>query len=267
MEARVDKNKDATLQAFDRLLKIMDELRTQCPWDRQQTIESLRHLTIEETYELSEAILAADMQNVKKELGDLLLHIVFHARIAAEQKAFTLTEVIQALCEKLIDRHPHIYAQAKAQDAQEVAQQWEEIKLKEKGNSSVLGGVPASLPSLIKAMRMQEKALRIGVGQQGAQETFKKVQEKMQVLAQADIQQASDKISSQTLQETLGALLFELVSYARFIKLDPEAALEKANQKFKERVQRMEQQITEEGQHLPQLSPEEVNKYWEQAAS
>ena len=205
------------LQAFDRLLTLMDELREQCPWDRKQTMESLRPLAIEEAFELSEAVLAGNMDAIKQELGDLLLHIVFYARIATEEQAFTLTEVMQALCDKLIHRHPHVYGQAKAADAQVVEKNWEQRKLQEKGNRSVLEGVPSSLPSLIKATRIQEKASRVGFDWQRAEEIWDKVQEAMQELADEVRQRSADKRNQDRVQEAWGDLLFVLVSYALLV--------------------------------------------------
>lgn len=244
------------LQAFDRLLTLMDELRRQCPWNRKQTMESLRPLVIEEAFELSEAVLAGNMDAIKQELGDVLLHIVFYARIATEEQAFTLTEVIQALCDKLIYRHPHIYGQEKAADAQGVEKNWEQRKLQEQENRSVLAGVPASLPSLIKATRIQEKAHGVGFDWQRAEEVWNKVQEAMQALADEVRQPSADKRNQDRIQEAWGDLLFVLVSYARFVAVDPDTALAKANQKFIQRFQYVEQQASKHGKPISQYSPQ-----------
>lgn len=251
--------------AFDWLLSIVDELRENCPWDQKQTMESLRHLVIEETFELSEAILADSTDEIKKELGDLLLHIVLYARIAAEKQAFTITEVIQALCNKLIHRHPHIYGQEKASDAQAATKSWEQFKLYEKKNYSVLEGVPKTLPSLIKAMRIQEKASMAGFDHQRIEEVWQLVQEKTQELTDAINQCSTTTTKQDKIQEELGNLLFALVNYARFIEVNPETALEKANQKFIQRFQHVEQQIRKQGKQLSQLSPKQLSSYWEQA--
>ena len=261
MESHADLDNAKALRAFARLLAIVDELREKCPWDQKQTMESLRHLAMEETFELSEAILEGDMEGIKKELGDLLLHIVFYARIASEKHAFTITEVIQALCEKLIHRHPHIYGQEEAKDIKAVKQNWEKLKLKEKENRSVLSGVPNSLPSLIKAMRIQEKARMVGFDWQDKDEVWQKVQEEMQ-----EVRRASPAPTQQEkVQEELGDLLFALVSYARFIAVNPEDALEKANRKFMRRFQYVEQQLAQHGKQITQLLPQELLSYWEQA--
>ncbi len=243
----------------------MNELREKCPWDQKQTMESLRHLTIEETFELSEAILEGDMEDVKKELGDLLLHIVLYALIASEQHSFTITQIIQTLCEKLIYRHPHIYSQEKAEDIQAVKQNWVKLKLKEKGNKSVLGGVPQALPSLIKAMRIQEKASMIGCDLQDRKAIWKKIKKEMQVLTQQYSQDAPTPIHKKKDQEAFGALLFSLVSYARSIEVNPEEALEKANKKFIREFQHMEQRIANEGRQITQLSIRELMRYWKDA--
>ena len=238
----------------------MDHLRTTCPWNQKQTMERLRHLTIEETFELSEAILEGDMESIKKELGDLLLHVVFHALIAAERQSFTITDVIQALCAKLIYRHPHIYDKEQTRDTQEVQQNWEKLKLKEQGNSSVLGGIPNTLPSLIKAMRVQEKASRIGIDWENKEEVWKTIQEAMQAYktdpGTTHLQKSEDKF---------GDILFALVRYARLIDVNAESALEKANKKFIRNFQHMEQHVAGQGKHITQLSTEELMSYWEKA--
>ena len=259
MEPHPDLDNSSARKAFGKLLSIMEELREKCPWDQKQTMESLRHLTIEETFELSEAILASNTEDIKKELGDLLLHIVFYARIASEQCSFTITQVIQALCEKLTYRHPHIYGQEKAEDVQAVKRNWEKLKLKEKGNKSVLGGVPHTLPNLIKAMRIQEKASMIGFDWKKKEEVGKKVQEKMKKLVH---QNTPD---SRKLEDAFGEVLFTLVHYAKFIDVNAESALEKTNKKFIQSFQHIEQQIAKQGKQITQLSTEELMGYWKEA--
>ena len=265
MKSCTDLDNNEALQTFDQLLGIMAELRKKCPWDQRQTMESLRHLTIEEAFELSEAVLEGDMEGVKKELGDLLLHIVFYARIASEKHAFTITEVLQALCKKLIHRHPHIYGQEEAKDIKTVQKNWEQLKLKEKGNQSVLAGVPRSLPSLIKAMRVLEKARMAGLDWQERETSWQKVQEELQTLTQAVDQDSPTPPQQEKVQETFGDLLFALVSYANFIAVNPAEALERANKKFIQKFQRVEQQLAEQDKQLNQLSPKELLNYWEHA--
>lgn len=264
MKPEVAKSNTSKLEAFDRLLQIMDELRENCPWDKKQTMESLRHLTIEETFELSEAVFEGRTENIKKELGDLLLHIVFYARIASEKNDFTITDVIQALCEKLIYRHPHIYGTQKVKNEQEVKQAWEKLKLKEKGNQSVLNGVPRSLPALIKAMRIQEKASMCGFDWQKKEEAEHKVEEALQALSNEHSSHISTATNQARIQTGFGDLLFSLVNYARLIDVNPEEALEKANKKFIQRFQHMEKQIEKDGKQLAHLSLKEMNMYWEQ---
>ncbi len=255
----------ASLEAFERLLSILQTLRAQCPWDQKQTMESLRHLTIEETFELAEAILAKDMQEIKQELGDLFFHLLFYAQIATEQQAFTTAEMIQALCDKLIYRHPHIYGQYKAHDIDSVRKNWEQLKIQEDRHRSVLQGVPPSLPSLIKAIRIQEKASMAGLDWQSAEEVWDKVAEESHELQQALQQPDRSEDKQGQVEAELGDLLFSIVNYARFIQVNPDTALEKANQKFIRRFQYIEQQVKEAGKQLNQLSLEEMNQYWEQA--
>jgi len=262
MESHPGLDKRSTLKAFGQLLVIMKELREKCPWDQKQTMESLRHLTIEETFELSEAILAGNMEDIKEELGDLLLHIIFYARIASEQRSFTLTQVIQTLCEKLIYRHPHIYDQEKVEDTQAVKQNWERLKLQEKENRSVLGGVPYTLSSLIKAMRIQEKASMIGFGWNKKEEVWKKVQQAMQELV-CKISQTTP--NSSKLEDAFGDVLFTLVHYAGCISINAESALEKANKRFIQSFQHLEQQIAKQGKQITQLSTEELMRRWKEA--
>lgn len=253
------------LEAFDRLLTIMDELREQCPWDKKQTIESLRHLTIEETFELSDAILENDMEEIKKELGDILLHIVFYAKIGEEKKAFDIKTVIDSLCEKLIRRHPHIYGDTIATDEEAVKQNWEKIKLKEKGNTSVLGGVPKSLPALIKSMRIQEKARGVGFDWEEKNQVWEKVEEEMQEF-KAEFNADSDKeIDREKATGEFGDLLFSLINYARFIEINPEEALEKTNIKFIKRFQYLENAAKKSGKKIEDMTLAEMDVYWEEA--
>lgn len=249
------------LEAFARILKIMDELREQCPWDRKQTLESLRPLTIEETYELGDAILKADMPGIKEELGDLLLHIVFYAKIGEEKGAFDIATVINALCEKLIVRHPHIYGDVKVNNEEDVKQNWEQIKLKESGGKkSVLGGVPNSLPALIKAYRIQDKAAQVKFEWENIADVWKKVEEETGELHEAIETQKQEKI-----EEEFGDLLFALVNYSRFLKVDPEAALERTNLKFMRRFQFIEQEAAKLNKSLKDMTLQEMDGIWNQA--
>jgi len=253
-------NQDPRLEAFGRLLTIMDELREQCPWDRKQTMESLRHLSIEEVYELSDAILSADKQEIKKELGDVLLHIVFYARIASETNDFTITDVINSLCEKLIVRHPHIYGDVKVENEEQVKQNWEQIKLKEgKGKKTLLQGVPTSMASLVKAYRMQEKAAQVGFDWPTVDQVWAKVKEEEQELLEATTPEHKE--------EEFGDLLFSLVNYARFSGINPDDALEKTNRKFRSRFNYIEEQATKAGRQLSDMSLEEMDELWNQAKS
>ena len=249
------------LKAFERLLNIMDELREKCPWDKKQTIESLRHLTIEETYELADAILDKDMKEIKKELGDILLHIVFYARIGSETKDFDIADVINSLCEKLISRHPHIYGDVKVTDEQQVKENWEKLKLKE-GNKSVLGGVPKSLPALIKATRIQDKAKAVGFDWENKNQVWEKVQEELGEL-RAEIE--TDKADKEKIEQEFGDVLFSLINYARFIDVDPESALEKTNKKFIKRFQYLEDETRKQGKALEDMTLEEMDVYWNKA--
>lgn len=259
MESHPDLGNSGALDAFGQLLGIMEELREKCPWDCKQTMESLRHLTLEEAFELSEAILENNTENIKEELGDLLLHIVFYARIAFEQRSFTIAEVIQALCAKLIYRHPHIYGQEKAENEQEVKKNWERLKLEEKGNKSVLGGVPHTLPSLIKAMRIQEKASMIGFDWGSKEEIWKEVQKKMQEIEHQNVP------NSQNLEDLFGEVLFTLVHHAKLVGINAEDALEKANKRFIQNFQHIEQQIAKQGKQIAQFSTKELMGYWKEA--
>ncbi|WP_422861505.1 nucleoside triphosphate pyrophosphohydrolase [Flagellimonas sp. W118] len=247
------------LKAFDRLLSIMDELREKCPWDKKQTMESLRHLTIEETYELGDAILDNDLQEVKKELGDLLLHIVFYAKIGSETNSFDIADVANDICEKLINRHPHIYGDVKVENEEQVKQNWENIKLKE-GKKSVLQGVPNSLPALVKANRVQEKVSGVGFDWEQPEQVFEKVKEELAEL-QTEIALADhDKMESE-----FGDVLFSMVNYARFLDVNPENALERTNKKFIKRFQYLEGKAKEAGKTLKEMSLAEMDVFWEEA--
>lgn len=246
--------------AFARILKIMDELREQCPWDRKQTMESLRYLTIEELYELSDAILEKNTDDIKKELGDILLHIVFYAKIAEEKQWFDIADVIHTECDKLVSRHPHIYGDVKVQDEEEVKRNWEQLKLKE-GNKSVLGGVPGSLPAIVKAHRIQEKAKGVGFEWDNRDDVWKKVQEEMTEFRQ----EVDNNAPMEQIENEFGDLLFSLVNYARFIGVNPEDALERTNKKFIRRFQYMEDKAREAGKNLSDMTLEEMDVYWEEA--
>lgn len=254
------------LQAFDRLLDVMDDLREKCPWDRKQTLESLRHLTIEETYELSDAILKQNMPEIKKEIGDLMLHMVFYAKIASEQKAFDIADVLNSLCEKLIFRHPHIYGDVTADTEDQVKKNWEQLKLKE-GNKSVLGGVPSSLPALVKAMRIQEKARGAGFDWDDKSQVWEKVQEELnEFKAEFNIQDTTT-IDKQRATAEFGDLLFSLINFARFVDINPEEALERTNLKFIDRFQYLETEAAKNGKKLQDMSLDEMDFYWNQAKS
>ncbi|WP_080056985.1 nucleoside triphosphate pyrophosphohydrolase [Spirosoma aerolatum] len=252
------------LMAFDRLLTIMDELREQCPWDRKQTLESLRHLTIEETYELSDAILENDLPEIRKELGDIQLHLVFYAKIASESGAFDMADVLNNVCEKLISRHPHIYGNVVAETEEQVKANWEQLKLKE-GNKSVLGGVPGSLPALVKAMRIQEKARGAGFDWDEKQQVWEKVEEEMQEFKAEFNAEANETIDPQRAEGEFGDLLFSLVNYARFIDINPETALERTNKKFIRRFQYLEEQARANGKKLSDMTLAEMDVYWNEA--
>ncbi|MEJ6546517.1 MAG: XTP/dITP diphosphohydrolase [Flavobacteriaceae bacterium] len=251
----------AQLAAYDRLLTIMDELRAQCPWDQKQTMESLRLLTIEETYELADAILENDVQEVKKELGDLLLHLVFYAKIGSEQKAFDMADVANEICEKLIHRHPHIYGDVVVADAAEVKRNWEQLKLKE-GKKSVLEGVPNGLPALVKAYRIQEKVAGVGFDWEHPEQVWEKVQEELEEF-NVEVK-AQDK---DAMEAEFGDLLFSMINYARAIGINPENALERTNQKFKKRFEYLESKASEKGLSLADMSLKEMDVFWNEAKS
>jgi MazG family protein len=259
-----DLNRQAKLQAFDRLLTVMDELRENCPWDKKQTLESLRHLTIEETYELSDAILEGDIQEVKKEIGDIMLHLVFYSRIASEVKAFDIADVMNSLCEKLIIRHPHIYADVVADDEETVKANWEKIKLQQ-GNKSVLEGVPKSLPALVKAIRIQDKARGVGFDWEKKEQVWEKVEEEMQEFKKEFNTESNEAINKEKAMAEFGDLLFSLVNYARFIDIDPEEALERTNKKFIKRFQYLETESAKDGKKMGEMSLTEMDTYWERA--
>ncbi len=254
-------NEDPRLQAFERLLNIMDELREQCPWDKKQTFESLRKLTIEETYELADAIDNKDLKEIENEIGDLMLHMVFYAKLGSEQKAFDITSSLNHICEKLIYRHPHIYGdvKVKVKDEEEVKANWEKLKLKE-GRESVLEGVPKSLPAMVKAIRIQEKVKGLGFDWEEKEQVWEKVQEELQEL--------HEEVKANTVEEKeleFGDVLFSLINYSRFIDLDPEAALEKTNKKFMKRFQYLEKKAKSLGRDLHDMSLEEMDVIWEEA--
>jgi MazG family protein len=257
-----DSNRQQKLQAFDRLLTIMDELRENCPWDKKQTMQSLRHLTIEETYELSDAISNENLDEIRKELGDILLHIVFYARIASEQNHFDMASVLNGICDKLISRHPHIYGEAQADTEDEVKRNWEALKLKEKGNQGVLAGVPQSLPALIKAMRIQEKARGVGFDWDNKTQVWDKVEEE---LAEFKVETAVPEPDAQRTEAEFGDVLFSLINYARFLNINPEDALERTNKKFIKRFNYLETQSKADGKELTSMTLEEMDKYWNEA--
>ncbi len=257
------------LMAFDRLLNVMDDLRAKCPWDKKQTIESLRHLTIEETYELSDAIMNNDLMEVKKELGDLMLHLVFYAKIASETNTFDIGHVLHGICEKLIYRHPHIYGDSDgnlvlADTEEKVKANWEQLKLKE-GNKSVLGGVPASLPALVKAMRIQEKARGAGFDWDEKQQVWQKVEEELSEFKEHFNTENNELIDKTEAEAEFGDLLFSLVNYARFIDLNPETALERTNKKFIKRFNYLETQSKADGKTLAAMTLNEMDEYWNRA--
>jgi len=250
--------------AFQRLLIIMDDLRANCPWDKKQTLESLRHLTIEETYELSDAILGDDMQEIKKELGDIMLHLVFYSKIASETNDFNIADVLNGVCDKLINRHPHIYGDVEVQNEEDVKRNWEQIKLKE-GNKSVLGGVPSSLPALVKASRIQEKAKGVGFDWEEKNQVWAKVEEEIQEFKNEFNAEDETTIDHEKAEGEFGDLLFSLINYARFININPENALEKTNQKFIKRFQYLELKAKEHGKQLQDMSLAEMDIFWNEA--
>lgn len=257
------KNRSQALEAFDRLLTIMDELRARCPWDKKQTIESLRYLTIEETFELSDAIVDQDMEEIKKELGDIFLHIVFYSKIASETQTFDISDVINSLCEKLIRRHPHIYGNVTAENEEEVKKNWEQIKQQESGGKkSVLSGVPKSMPALVKAIRVQEKARSVGFDWDHKDQVWDKVQEEIgEFKAEADVPNPN----KEKMEAEFGDIMFSLINYARFVDINPEDALEKTNKKFIKRFTYLEEQSKKDGKELSKMTLEEMDAYWNEA--
>ncbi|WP_271782100.1 nucleoside triphosphate pyrophosphohydrolase [Aquimarina algiphila] len=247
------------LNAFDRLLTIMDELREQCPWDKKQTLQSLRHLTIEETYELGDAILDNNLEEVKKELGDLLLHIVFYAKIGSETKDFDIADVANEICDKLIHRHPHIYSDVSVEDEEDVKRNWENLKLKE-GKKSVLEGVPQSLPAMVKASRIQDKVAGVGFDWEEPYQVFEKLKEELGELQHEVEVQDQEKIESE-----FGDVLFSMINYARFLKVNPEDALERTNKKFIKRFQYLESKAKQNNQNLMDMTLSEMDVFWEEA--
>jgi len=247
------------LAAIDRLLTIMDELREQCPWDKKQTMQTLRHLTIEETYELGDAILDNDLEEVKKELGDILLHIVFYAKIGSETRDFDIADVANGICEKLINRHPHIYGDVKVENEDEVKQNWENIKLKE-GKKSVLEGVPNGLPSLVKANRIQDKVSGVGFDWEKPEQVFEKLKEEL-----GELQEEVEANNSDKMESEFGDVLFSMVNYARFLKINPENALERTNKKFIKRFQYLEGKAKGAGKSIQDMTLAEMDVYWEEA--
>ncbi|MBT8256332.1 MAG: nucleoside triphosphate pyrophosphohydrolase [Bacteroidia bacterium] len=254
MNSRADQ-----LKAYDRLLTIMDELREQCPWDRKQTMQTLRHLTIEETYELGDAILENELDEVKKELGDLLLHIIFYAKIGSETGAFDMADVANDLCEKLIARHPHIYGDIEVANEEEVKQNWEKLKLKE-GKKSVLEGVPQSLPAMVKANRIQDKVAGVGFDWEEPYQVFEKLKEELD-----ELQHEVSENNAERIEQEFGDVLFSMINYARFLKLDPESALERTNKKFIKRFQYLENKSKELGKSLKDMTLTEMDIYWNEA--
>ena len=252
-------SKASKLEAFGRLLDVMDELREKCPWDQKQTFETLRHLTIEETYELGDAILNKDLNEIKKELGDLLLHIVFYAKLGSEENAFDIVDVTNDIIEKLIYRHPHIYGDVSVSDADEVKKNWEALKLSE-GKESVLEGVPKGLPALIKAQRMQEKAAGVGFDWNTKDQVWSKFEEEL-----GELDEALLKNDTEAIEAEFGDVLFSLINYARFLKINPESALERTNQKFIQRFQFIEAKAKAQSSSIEKLSLDEMEILWQQA--
>ncbi len=248
----------AASDEFKRLVSIMDDLREKCPWDKKQTIQTLRQLTIEETYELADAITDQDWKGIKEELGDLMLHIIFYAKIGTEQNQFTLEEVIHGVCEKLITRHPHIYGDVKVDDAEDVSRNWEKIKMKE-GKKSILSGVPKSLPAMVKAMRLQEKSKQVGFEWENKEQVWAKVEEE-----NAELQEAIAGGDKDKMEDELGDVFFSLVNFARFLQLDAENALERTNKKFMDRFTKMEAAALDTGKALQEMSLEEMDSIWNQ---
>ena len=254
-------NKSNQLKAFERLLIIMDELREQCPWDKKQTMESLRHLTIDEVYELGDAILDKDLDEVKKELGDVLLHIVFYSKIGSETQNFDIADVCHSICDKLVERHPHIYGDVKVENEEDVKRNWEELKLKE-GKKSVLEGVPKSLPAMVKANRIQDKVAGVGFDWEKPEQVFEKVQEEL-----AELKSEIAKCDKDAIEGEFGDVLFSMINYARFLKVNPENALERTNKKFMKRFQYLESKSRALNKPLKDMTLAEMDVFWEEAKS
>lgn len=254
-------DKTTQLKAFERLLVIMDELREQCPWDKKQTLESLRHLTIEEVYELGDAILDNDLDEVKNELGDVLLHIIFYAKIGSETNAFDIADVCNSISDKLVDRHPHIYGDVVVKDEEEVKRNWEQLKLKE-GKKSVLEGVPKSLPAMVKANRIQDKVAGVGFDWERPEQVFEKVKEEL-----AELKVEITKCDQEAIENEFGDVLFSMINYARFLKVSPENALERTNKKFIKRFQYLESKAKDLNKSLKDMTLSEMDVFWEEAKS
>ncbi|WP_431158697.1 nucleoside triphosphate pyrophosphohydrolase [Winogradskyella poriferorum] len=254
-------DKQKHLEAFERLLIVMDELREQCPWDKKQTMESLRHLTIEEVYELGDAILDKDLEDVKRELGDVLLHIVFYSKIASETNDFDIADVCHAICDKLIERHPHIYGDVEVKDEEGVKRNWEQIKLKE-GKKSVLEGVPRSLPAMVKANRIQDKVAGVGFDWEKPEQVFEKVEEEL-----SELKSEIKKGNQEAIESEFGDVLFSMINYARFLKVNPENALERTNKKFIKRFQYLESKAKDLNKSLKDMTLAEMDVFWEEAKS
>ncbi|MCP9200940.1 nucleoside triphosphate pyrophosphohydrolase [Gramella sp. GC03-9] len=252
-------SREEQLKAFDRLLTIMDELREQCPWDRKQTMESLRHLTIEETYELGDAILDRDMEEIKKELGDVLLHLVFYSKIGSETNDFDIADVANTICDKLIDRHPHIYGDVEVADEEEVKKNWENLKLKE-GKKSVLEGVPRSLPAMVKANRIQDKVSGVGFDWEEPHQVFEKLKEELE-----ELQHEVETDNKDEIEAEFGDVLFSMINYARFLNVNPENALERTNKKFISRFQYLEKKAREKNKDLKDMTLAEMDVFWNEA--
>jgi len=247
------------LKSFERLLTIMDKLRAECPWDKKQTLESLRYLTIEETYELADAILEKDMDEIKGELGDLMLHMVFYSKIASETNDFDVADVLNTVCDKLVERHPHIYGDVVVETEEEVKENWEKIKLK-KGKKSVLQGVPRSLPAMVKSTRIQEKARGVGFDWDNKEQVFEKVKEEF-----SELHKEVEKNDVSAIEDEFGDVLFSMINYARFIGVDPEMALERTNKKFIKRFQYLEAESKKDGKEMGEMTLDEMDEYWNKA--
>ncbi len=260
-----DPKRQKKLEAFDRLLTIMDELRALCPWDKKQTMDSLRYLTLEEVYELSDAILENDTNEIKTELGDLFLHLVFYSKIASEKGEFDIADVLESIAKKLVHRHPHIYGDVKVQNDKEVSENWEKLKLKEGVDKSVLGGVPSSLPAMVKAMRIQEKVKGVGFDWEAKEQVWEKVEEELSEFKTEFNIETNKPIDLKAAESEFGDVIFSLINYARFVGINPEDALEKTNKKFIKRFTYLESEARKNGLALTEMTLSEMDKYWEKA--